>query len=148
VISVEEFVERLCLVAADRGPRGFPRKRRDREILMKSIVMLMDSDRHYSEREVNELLRAWKRDVAPAIRSDHVTIRRWLVDYGHLERTASGSAYRVGFPPRPLVFDLEVDDVDVRATVAAYREEAERRAAERRARTHLEKASSPERHRR
>jgi hypothetical protein len=130
MITPEEFVERLCLVAAHRGPRGFPRRRRDRQILMKSIVMLFDSEKSYREPEVNELLRAWSREVAPAIATDHVTLRRLLVDAGHLERTQDGSRYRVGFPPRPLAFDLEVDDIDVRATVAVYlADAASRRAA-------------------
>ena len=31
MISPEEFVERLCRLGADRGPRRFPRKQRDRE---------------------------------------------------------------------------------------------------------------------
>ena len=44
-----------------------------------------------------------------------------LVDYGHLERTADGRAYRVGFPARPSAFALDVDEIDVRATIAAYR---------------------------
>jgi len=136
MISPEEFVERLCLVGADRGPRGFPRKLRDRRILMKSVVMLMDSDRTYGEEEINELLNAWNRAVAPAIKTDHVTLRRLLVDAGQLERTADGRAYRIGFPPTPTVFDLEVDDIDVRATVAAYvestRERRDRAAAKHR----------------
>ena len=120
MISAEEFVERLCLLGAEPGPRGFPRKRRDRQILMKSILMLMDSSRSYTEPEINELLAAWNREVAPAIETDHVTVRRLLVDYGHLERTPDGGAYRVGFPGRVVAFDLDVDDIDVRATVAAY----------------------------
>lgn len=134
MVSPEEFVERLCLVAADRGPRRFPRRLRDRRILMKSIVMLMDPDRAYREPEINELLLSWKREVAPAIATDHVTLRRLLVDAGQLERTADGGSYRVGFPPRPFAFDLEVDDIDPRATVAAFLEnvrERRRRAAER-----------------
>jgi hypothetical protein len=135
MISPEEFVERLCLVGADRGPRRFPRKRRDRLILMKSIVMGLDSDRTYSESEINDRLIQWNLEVAPAIDTDHVTLRRLLVDEGQLERTADGRAYRVGFPPRPLAFDLEVEDIDVRATVAAYvvnAAERRRQAAERR----------------
>ena len=127
MITVEEFVERLCRLGADRGPRNFPRKQRDRQILMKSILMLMDSGRTYTEREVNNLLKEWNRDVAPAIHTDHVTVRRWLVDYGLMERTANGRSYRVGFPAEPVVFDLEIDDIDVRATVAAFRDEASRR---------------------
>jgi hypothetical protein len=127
MITLEEFVERLCRLGADRGPRRFPRKPRDREILMKSILMLMDSARTYTEPEINALLQAWNRDVAPAIETDHLTLRRLLVDHGHLERTADGGAYRVGFSARAVAFDLEVDDVDLRATIAAYREQARRR---------------------
>ena len=68
MISPEEFVERLCRVGADRGPRKFPRKRRDREILMKSIVMLLDSARTYTEAEINEALLAWKAEVVDLYR--------------------------------------------------------------------------------
>ena len=94
---------------------------------MKSILMLMDSERTYGEAEINAALRAWNESVAPAVDSDHVTLRRLLVDYGHLERTADGGKYRVGFPARPIAFDLEVDDIDVRATIAAYRDYAAQR---------------------
>ena len=132
MISAEEFVERLCRLGADRGPRGFPRRRRDREILMKSIRLLLDADRSYRESEINALLRGWLRDVAPAVDVDHVTLRRLLVDHGQLERTPDGRSYRMGFPPSPMAFDLDVDDVDVRATVAAYRELVRERARRRR----------------
>ena len=132
MITLEEFVERLCRLGADRGPRRFPRGGRDREILMKSIMMLLPGDRTYTEREINVLLQGWNRDVAPAIDSDHVTWRRLLVDYGHLERTADGRKYRVGIPARPVAFALEVDDVDVRATIAAYQEYAGQRRQRRR----------------
>jgi hypothetical protein len=122
LISTEEFVERLCKVAAARGPRRFPRAARDREILMQSIVLGLDSSRSYSEREINAALRAWKRDVAPAIETDHVTLRRLLVDRGRLERTPDGARYRVGFPARSVAFALGVYDLDLRATIAAYLE--------------------------
>ena len=122
MIAVEEFVERLCRLGADRGPRAFPRRTRDREILMKSFLLGLDAARTYREPEINERLREWKHSVAPALAVDHVTLRRLLVDAGHLERTADGSAYRVGFPARTVAFALEVYDLDPRATVAAYRE--------------------------
>lgn len=127
MIELEDFVYRLCRLGADRGPRRFPRKRDDREILMKSLVMGLDSGRRYGEREINEIVQEWKRNVAPAIDTDHVTIRRMLVDYGQLERTADGRAYRVGFPARPLAFDVEIDELDLRATVAAYLDHQRRR---------------------
>jgi len=127
VISLDEFVERLCRVGAGRGPRGFPRGQRDRDILVQSIVLMLDASRAYSELEINEALRAWRRDVAPAIEIDHVTLRRRLVDIGRLERTPDGATYRVGFPPRAVAFDVEIYDLDLRATIAAYREHLSRR---------------------
>src|SRR5262245_3137063 len=87
MVSAEEFVERLCRLGADRGPRRFPRKRQDREILMKSIIMTLESAKTYTEAEMNGALLSWKRDVGPAIETDHVTLRRLLVDHGHLERS-------------------------------------------------------------
>jgi hypothetical protein len=131
MIEVEEFVERLCRLGADRGPRRFPRKRRDREILMKSIRMLMNGDREYTEQEMNELLLEWKAEIAPAIDTDHVTLRRLLVDYGEIERTADGARYRTGFPARPVAFDLEIDEIDTRATIAAFLDQQARRRSER-----------------
>ena len=85
------------------------------------IRMLLDSERTYSESEINDLLQEWSRDVAPAIQVDHVTLRRHLVDYGHLERTADGARDRIGYSHEAVAFDLDVEDVDVRATIAAFR---------------------------
>ena len=123
MISLDEFVERLCRLGADGARRRFPRSPRDREILMQSIVMQLDSARTYSEPEINGQLKAWSRDVAPSIEVDHVTLRRLLVDYQRLERTADGRVYRVGFPPRLVAFDLDIFDLDLPATIAAYREQ-------------------------
>jgi hypothetical protein len=128
MIPLEEFVDRLGRLGSDRGPRGFPRRARDRAILMKSIVLGLDAGRTYSEPQINAKLQAWSREVAPAIAVDHVTLRRLLVDHGHLERSADGAAYRVGFPARAVAFALDVYDLDPRAVSAAYREEQARRA--------------------
>lgn len=98
---------------------------------MRSILLQLDSSRTYTERDIDAELMQWKREVAPAIRTDHVTLRRLLVDHGHLERTRDGGVYRVGFPPGSLAFDLEIFDLDLPATVAAYREEQERQRRER-----------------
>lgn len=94
---------------------------------MKSIMMTLESSRTYTEAEMNGALLSWKRDIGPAIETDHVTLRRLLVDRGHLERTADGRAYRVGYPAQPIAFELEVEDIDLRATIAAYRDHSERR---------------------
>jgi len=121
MIEVEDFVERLCRLGAHRGPRRFPRKPRDREILMKSIRMQLDPEAAYSEPELNRVLEQWNRTIAPEIEVDTTTLRRMLVDYGELERTRDCTSYRVGYPARPAAFDLEVEWIDLVGTVAAYR---------------------------
>ena len=45
----------------------------------------------YTEDEVNSKIR----DRSPFV-TDHVQLRRYLVDYGMLDRRRDGSAYRVG----------------------------------------------------
>lgn len=94
---------------------------------MKSVTMTLDSAGEYSEQEINQRLLAWNREVAPEIECDYVTLRRLLVDHGELERTADGRWYRVGFPVRPVAFAMEIDELDLRATVAAFRMEQARR---------------------
>jgi len=121
MIGIEQFTDRLLRLGAASRSRPWPRKRLDRHILMKSIALTLDSSCEYSEPQINEALRTWNEQIAPAIETDHVTLRRMLVDYGYLERRPDGSVYRVGFPPNPLAFALEVDDLDQRAMVAAYR---------------------------
>ena len=120
MVSVEKFLERLCRLGGER-PRPFPRKRRDREILVKTILMRLDSSRSYTEPEINGLLELWNREVVPAIQTDYATVRRLLVDWGHLERTADGRSYRVGFPVDAVAFELEIDQIDLAATIAAHR---------------------------
>ncbi len=90
--------------------------------------MYFDSRRTYREPEVDALIKRWTREVAPEVETDHVTIRRLLIDYGRLERRPDGGEYIVGFPPASVVFDLEVDDIDLAATVAAYRSHRDRAA--------------------
>ena len=129
MIEIEEFVDRLCRIGAHKGPRRFPRKPRDREILIKSIRMSMDAALDYSEPEINGLLGAWMLQVAPEVETDVATLRRMLVDYGELERSRDCRSYRLGYPGRPVAFALEIDELDLPATIAAYRMDRDRRRA-------------------
>jgi hypothetical protein len=95
--------------------------------MMKSIAMLHNSSKTYSEPEIHKHLMEWNRNVAPCIDTDYLTVRRLLVDYGRLERTANGSHYRVGLPLGDPLFDLEVDDLDLRAKIAACFDHQRRR---------------------
>jgi len=56
----------------------------------------------YDEKAVNAILRDWLGESGTMLRSDHVEIRRWLVDTGWLERDGFGRRYALaaGAPER------------------------------------------------
>jgi len=63
----------------------FPAKEKRKYILLGMICHYFDKDKKYNESEVNEILKE--------IYSDYVTLRRYLIIYGFLDRTTDGSAY-------------------------------------------------------
>jgi hypothetical protein len=67
-------------VYADGRIRELPARAAKRELVLEYVAERIDSDREYSEREIN--------DVLAAIYDDHVTLRRYLVDAGLLKREA------------------------------------------------------------
>jgi len=54
----------------------------------------LPADSAVSERQVNECLKAQLNGAAIFLDTDHVELRRWLVDAGWLQRDGYGRAYR------------------------------------------------------
>jgi DNA-binding CsgD family transcriptional regulator len=81
-------IEARCL---RRGASGgleiafWPRKQKEKLVVLRAIAALFERGRSYSEPEVNELLMP--------VFHDHVTIRRYLIEYCFLDRRPDGSAY-------------------------------------------------------
>lgn len=130
-ITPDEFRSRLVKLCLSSGGYGLPRRVRDRWIVLKSATLGFGGDRTYSEREVNASLAAWLRDVGPAVESDHVSLRRALVDDAFLERAPGGEWYRLGPKARDARrFDPGVDAIvpDRVIREAQAEREAKRRA--------------------
>ncbi|RNB86020.1 DUF2087 domain-containing protein [Brevibacillus panacihumi] len=62
-----------------------PRKQKEKRIVLEEVAKRFEPDRLYTEPEVNEILQA--------VYEDYVTVRRYLVDFGLLDREADGSNY-------------------------------------------------------
>jgi hypothetical protein len=123
-ITAREFQERLALLCATANA-GLPRRRRDRHILLRSIVGTLDAKASYSEKSLNVALKEWISQVGAGIAIDHVTLRRYLVDAGYLSRDSGGSTYQVHPAGRgEVAFEPEVGNVDPIAVVRAAREQA------------------------
>ena len=109
----------------------------DRAVLVATIVRGFDAAAVYREREVNDVLRAWLGGAGAMVETDHVHIRRWLVDTCVLARTSDCAEYRLSPLPADLsrlVADPAIAALDAPRIVAATREalaaERARRKAE------------------
>lgn len=65
--------------------KNFSRKEKKKVVILSRIAEQFEKGRKYSEKEVNLLLKA--------IYEDYITIRRYLIMYGFMERTQDGSQY-------------------------------------------------------
>lgn len=63
----------------------FPKKEKRKLVILQHLSKRFELNRTYTEKEVNEILRQ--------AYDDYVTLRRYLIDYGFLERKDDGSAY-------------------------------------------------------
>ena len=108
-ITFERSLSAICL---NRGSVGLPRKQRDLQILLKSIVLTLDPQTEYSEKEFNDAILDWLERVGCHIESDPVTLRRWLVDERYVSRDAGGQVYVANPQNNSRLFEPEVDKVN------------------------------------
>lgn len=75
-----------------QGPAGplasFPRKEKRKIAILRHIAAYFEAGIKYTEKEVNEVLRQFWND-------DYVTLRRYLIEYGYLDRTDDCRQYWV-----------------------------------------------------
>lgn len=109
--------------------------------VLASAILRFPVDRRSSERDVNEILKQWLAREGAMLATDHVELRRTLVDSGLLARDGFGHAY---WRPTPSVrFAAAVEELashDLAALIDSARlERVERRRA--RADAHVVRAA-------
>ena len=65
----------------------FPSKEKRKIIILGETVKKFDRQKNYSEQAVNEILKQ--------MFADYVTVRRYLIEYGFMQRTKDGQTYWV-----------------------------------------------------
>jgi hypothetical protein len=94
-----------------------------------------------TERDVNDALRAWLAGPGAMLATDHVELRRWLVDAKLVERDGYGRAYRRAPPPASFAAAVAaMTAIDAAAVAEEARTAHARDRAERRARHEARKA--------
>ena len=115
-------------VTASTNPRDFA-------LLLGSAGCAFAPGATYSERDVNERLKAWLSGAGAMLSTDHVELRRWLVDNGVLVRDGYGRAYALGVPREEIASAMrELAGHDVASLVRDARERDTAERAERKAR--------------
>lgn len=79
--------EHTCNGRLTRLPKG-PKKT---DVVLRWLATLFQPEKHYSEAEVNEVIKA-------VYAEDYVSLRRDLVDFGYLRRERSGGHYWLAEP--------------------------------------------------
>jgi len=69
----------------DGSLKTLPSQRKKLEAILRYVVQAFDIGKHYSEKQVNEILARYNEDTA--------TLRREMVGYGLMQREGGGGAY-------------------------------------------------------
>lgn len=85
----EEEQEKLLKQYFPDGLNGklssFPKKEKRKLVILRHLLNRFERGRVYNEKEVNEVLKS--------AQSDYVTLRRYLIEYGLMDRKDDGSQY-------------------------------------------------------
>jgi len=65
----------------------------DRSLVLALAAYAIEPAKTLREDDVNRRLRDWLVDVGAMLQTDHVELRRWLVDSGYVARDGWGHAY-------------------------------------------------------
>ena len=109
--------------------------RHDFELVLAAAAQPFRPDRGYSDPEVNDLLRAFLEGAGSMLGTDHVELRRWLVDFRVLARDGYGRVYTAGTPAAG-ISDLiaQLAGVDLAAVAHSARESDAAQRAQRKER--------------
>jgi len=91
-----QLPSRLEALVLKTGLRIALLSEQDRSLVLALAACAIEPGRPWREDEVNRRLRDWLADVGAMLHTDHVELRRWLVDAGYVVRDDWGHAYARG----------------------------------------------------
>ncbi|MFT4413673.1 DUF2087 domain-containing protein [Fredinandcohnia humi] len=83
----EEISKKYFSAGTQKSLRKFPSKEKQRLVVLREIAKQLKVEHFYKEKELNEVLKE--------IYEDYVMIRRYLIEYGFIDRKPDGSQYWV-----------------------------------------------------
>jgi len=83
--DIQKVLETVIISKDPIQINRFPKKEKQKYIVLCMICHLFEKDKLYTEHEVNEILEV--------VYEDYAILRRYLIDYHFLDRKPNGSAY-------------------------------------------------------
>ncbi|GAU79798.1 DUF2087 domain-containing protein [Fusibacter sp. 3D3] len=83
--EAKAILERAFISLEPLKLKTFSTKEKKKLVILRQIVSTLDPQKHYTEKELNVILKA--------IYPDYVTLRRYLIEYGFMDRSKDGSDY-------------------------------------------------------
>ena len=93
-IRTEEYERRLRVILGPGTSGGFPRRQRDRWILLHAIAQRFGLDDRLSEKDATARIQDFLLMRGSGLELDAVSLRRALVDEGFVDRDDHGKDYR------------------------------------------------------
>jgi len=105
-ISTAGWLDRVAQLAVRHGVHLSTLQQkdgRDLELIFASAMLAFPAEQLLTEPEANEVLKHFLATAGVMLATDHVELRRWLVDTGFVRRSDRGTDYRRGALPEWLV---------------------------------------------
>jgi hypothetical protein len=81
----EKIIKTAFISLSPLKLKAFPAREKKKIIVLKKIMEQFDAEKHYNEKELNRILKS--------VYEDYPTIRRYLIEYGFMERTNDCKEY-------------------------------------------------------
>ncbi len=81
----EEIIQKFFPEELNGSLRSFPPKEKQRLVILREVTKKLENERTYDEKELNYILKD--------IYEDYALIRRYLIEYGLIDRKVDGSRY-------------------------------------------------------
>jgi hypothetical protein len=130
MISKSEAERTLARMMKSGVIERMPRSPAETKILLALAASFLLPRHKHTENEINEQLSYWLEGFTCPIGIDHVTFRRYLVDFGFLDRDMEGSSYIVNGAVAASVLAPDARTIDPKEI---FRQAQDERAARKRA---------------
>ena len=121
-ITAADWLDRMAQLALRHGVHLSTLQQKegqDLELFFAAAALAFPPDVSLSEHDANEILKRFLATAGVMVSTDHVELRRWMVDTGFLQRSDYGTDYRRGAIPDWLVDAARTLDFERIASVVA-----------------------------